>query len=240
MTAGDRQTPDAPTPPASRCWIALPTALLANVLLFYVLAEARTTPAPPRAVETSPVRLTLMDLPSSPSVAPDFSQSEPDLISIATRETPVAVAEAVSQTSPLLTPRLPHGIEAIASDLPGLPVALPQPSNLRSTAEASSSDITGPLTASEVDRIPRRIAGVLPRYPRWARRAGLEGTVTLRFVVTREGTVANVNVHMVEGDERFGHEAARAVEDWRFDPALKQGVPVPYWFFQKINFALDD
>jgi len=226
--------------PQRRGWIALPTALLANALLFCVLAGARTTPSRPRVPETEPVRITVIDWPSLEATEPDVSQSEPDLIAIAVLETPTVATETMPEAATALSPRLLNGTEAISSDLPGLPVVLPGPSDLRSVPSPSATGFSGPLSLSGVDRAPRRIAGAFPRYPQWARQARLEAAVTLRFIVTPEGTVTDINVHRLEGDERFGREASRAIATWRFDPATKRGEPVACWCFQRINFTLDN
>lgn len=226
--------------PQKRCWIALPTALLANALLFCMLAGARTTPSQPRVPEMAPVRITVMDWPTLDSTEPDASQPEPDLIAIAVQETSMVATETITEVATVLPPRLPNGTEAISSDLPGLLVVLPGPSDLRSVPSTSATGFAGPLSLSGVDRVPKRIAGAFPLYPRWARKARLTGSVTLRFIITEAGTITNVNIHHIEGDERFGREAIRAVTAWRFDPATKRGESVACWCFQKINFTLDN
>lgn len=239
MTAGDHQNRSIRIPSQRRCWIALPTALLANALLFCVLAGARTRPSRPRIPEAAPVRITVMKWPNLEATEPEISQPEPDLIPVAIQEAPTTATETISEAALALTPRLPNGTKALSSDLPGLPVILPGPSDLRSVPSPSATGFTGALTLSGVDYAPKRIAGAFPRYPRWARKARLTGSVTLRFIVTEAGTVTNVNIHHLEGDERFGREAIRAVTAWRFDPATKRGTPVACWCFQKINFTLD-
>ena len=240
MTTGDRQDRKIRMKLQRRCWLALPTALLANALLFCVLAGARTTPSRARVPETKRVRITVMDWPSLDSAAAEAMPSEPDLIAIAVQETSMVTTEAITEIATALSPRLPNGTEAISSDLVGLPVLLPGLSDLRSVPSPSATGFTEPLSLSGVDRVPKRIAGAFPRYPRWARNARLTGSVTLRFIITEAGTITNVNIHHIEGDERFGREAIRAVTAWRFDPATKRGEPVACWCFQKINFTLDN
>ena len=240
MTTGGNQSQKIRMRPQRGCWIALPTALVANALLFCVLAGARTTPAWQRVPETAPVRIAVMDWPSLEATEPEVAQAEPDLVAITVQETPTVATEAQAETATALTPRLPHGTEAISSDLPGLPILLPGPSDLRSVTDTSATGFAGPLSLARVDRAPRRIAGAFPRYPQWARQARLEASVTLRFIVTREGTVTDVNIHRLEGNERFGREAARAIGAWRFDPATKRNVPVACWCFQRVNFTLDN
>jgi TonB family protein len=64
----------------------------------------------------------------------------------------------------------------------------------------------------------------------------LEAVVTVRFIVTTEGTVEDVKIHEIDGDERFGAEAIRAISRWRFRPAIKAGKSIPCWCFQKVSF----
>ena len=240
MTARAPESQAIGMPPQGRCWIALPAALLANALLFYALAAARTTPSREPVSEMTPVRVAVMDLPRPDAAKPEVPQSESDLVPIVVEETAANESETIPEAATVWATRLPDGIEAVTSELPGLPVVLPGPSDLRSLPGTPASEITGPLSLATVDRAPRKTAGGFPRYPQWARQARLEATVTLRFVVTPEGRVTNVNVHRLEGDERFGREAMRTIATWRFDPATQQDRPVACWCFQKVNFKLDD
>jgi len=224
----------------SGSWIALPVALLANALLFSVLAGARTTPSRPRVLEAAPMRIRLTELPRPDSAATYLSLTPTDRIAIGPSEAAIVTSPTLATVTATLTPRLSNGLAELPSEMPGLPVNLPGVSNLRSAPVGASSTIAGPFSQAQVDRIPRKLTGGLPRYPLWARRAGLEGTVTLRFVVTSQGAVTDISIHHIQGDECFGREAIRAVASWRFDPAVKQGIPVPYWFFYTVNFRLKE
>ncbi|UCD48916.1 MAG: TonB family protein [Phycisphaerales bacterium] len=223
-----------------RYWIALPVALLANALLFCVLAGARREPSKQSISEIVSVRIAVMDWPSLNATEPEVSQAEPDTVPLIVRETSTTLAEAIPETTAALTMHLPSRMVADSLELPGLPVVLPETSDLRSLPGVPTSTIKGPLSLAMVDRAPRRTTGALPRYPQWARQARLEATVTLRFVVTSQGKVSNINIHRLEGDERLGREAMRAIAAWQFEPATKRGKPVACWCFQKVDFELDD
>ncbi len=240
MTVSNKANMSSRMPSSARCWLALPAALLANALLFYALAGARTVVSRDRIEASTPVRIALLDIAPPTSAEAEITPSEPAALPMAPRERPTTTTEPIPPATASLAPRLPESREPTSSQLPGLAVALPGSADLQADVTGSGTEEIGPLSAGEVDRPPRRIAGALPRYPRWARRAGLEGTVTLRFVVTPEGTVADVNIRRIEGDERFGPEAVRALASWRFAPALKDGKPVPYWYFQSFHFELED
>ncbi len=63
-----------------------------------------------------------------------------------------------------------------------------------------------------------------PDYPRAARRAGLEGVVIARVVVSADGRVAEVEI--VAGPEIFHEVVRHALLLWRYVPATRGGVPV--------------
>ncbi|OJT26633.1 energy transducer TonB [Archangium sp. Cb G35] len=87
---------------------------------------------------------------------------------------------------------------------------------------------TEPSVASEV-KIP---------YPDEARRAGIEGTVTLSITIDNEGRVVKATV--VKGLGYGLDEAARtALLRFRFKPAIKNGEPVSTEMKYSYTFMLD-
>lgn len=219
-------------------WLSLIAGLGANVLLFYVLALARTKPSLARPDERDMARIISLDLPIQSEAEPAGKDLAPELAPVVLRPTPAVFFQPIPDAVAAFGPRLSDWISEFSRDLPCLPVALPGSSDLKPTQPAFVSGLRKPLSILRVDRIPSKISGSPPRYPRWARRAGLEGAVTLRFVVTADGTVRNIRIHHIEGDERFGYDAASAIAKWRFNPAIKAGKPVACWCFQKVSFRL--
>ncbi len=63
-----------------------------------------------------------------------------------------------------------------------------------------------------------------PSYPRNAQRAGRDGYVLVEFSVTAIGTVANASVIESEGGKDFERAALKAVEGFRYAPAVQDGV----------------
>jgi protein TonB len=57
-----------------------------------------------------------------------------------------------------------------------------------------------------------------------ARLAGIEGDVTLRILIGEDGTVRDLRP--VLGPPVLARAAMRAVEQWRYAPALVDGRPV--------------
>jgi len=218
--------------------LAVLAALAANTLLFYALALARTKPALSSRAQPEPVELRVMTLrPPEPKT---FEIEAPaiDILPLDFQPPLLSTTQTIPQAETAITPRLPDGVRAIGPDLPGLAVALPGPTDLRDVPSSPIDVTESPLSLSGVDRPPRKLSGTPPRVPGWARRGRLEGRVTVRFVVTVEGQVTDLNIRRIEGDERFGREAMRALATWRFEPATRRGRPVACWCAKTISFEL--
>ena len=84
------------------------------------------------------------------------------------------------------------------------------------------------------------IVQVAPQYPRRAAERGLEGYVTLEFVVTRQGTVRDPVV-IESSSSVFDRAAMEAVMRFRYRPRVIDGEPVevPGVRF-RITFQLED
>lgn len=78
-----------------------------------------------------------------------------------------------------------------------------------------------------------------PRYPLAARRAGEQGTVTLRVLVTRDGLAARVKVEKSSGSPDLDAAALEAVKAWRFTPARQGADAVESWMLVPIVFRLE-
>lgn len=65
---------------------------------------------------------------------------------------------------------------------------------------------------------------VQPGYPILARRARLEGTVYLRAIIARDGTVHSLE--LISGHPILAQAAKEAVLQWRYRPTLLNGEPV--------------
>ena len=67
---------------------------------------------------------------------------------------------------------------------------------------------------------------VAPKYPRAALLRELSGSVDVGFTVGTNGTVTDVAVLRAEQGKTFNRAAIRAVEKWRFEPVIENGVAV--------------
>lgn len=90
----------------------------------------------------------------------------------------------------------------------------------------------------DLDYLPRAIARATPRYPEAALRNHTEGAVTLGVAIDETGSVAEVTVVESSPKGVFDIAAARAVKEWKFQPATKHCVPVKYRGLQNIQFRI--
>ncbi|MFN8628611.1 MAG: TonB family protein [Candidatus Binatia bacterium] len=75
-----------------------------------------------------------------------------------------------------------------------------------------------------------------PPYPKTARNAGKQASVTLKIRITTDGRVEDIEV--VEGEEPFTTSAIDTVKRWRYSPASYQGKPISVYRIIKIAFQL--
>lgn len=77
------------------------------------------------------------------------------------------------------------------------------------------------------------------RYPEIARKAGIEGRVTIQFIVNKEGKVENPRVVRGIGGG-CDEEALRVVKQAEFEPGRQRGQPVRVQYSLPIVFKLQN
>jgi TonB family protein len=115
------------------------------------------------------------------------------------------------------------------AEAPAAPAQLGEAAARRTVAGAT---LAGPIA----DR--RILSHSTPEYPDWAKREGVEGSVTLYFVVRPDGSIKeNVLVHKTAGFEDFDDSARTALRVWRFEP-LRAGRTGEQWGTITFHFRL--
>lgn len=94
------------------------------------------------------------------------------------------------------------------------------------------------LNESDVDEPPRPVVKTAIEYPRRARDAGIEGTVSLVLLISRNGSVIDVTVESAPSP-LFIKPVEETVRQWKFTPARNQGIAVQVRMRQNIKFKLD-
>jgi TonB family protein len=124
------------------------------------------------------------------------------------------------------------------------------PPQLDSTCTAATTQAAPPAApASGPTRV--RIGGnvemaalacqVLPRYPDAARQAGIEGTVSIRAVIGKDGSLLSAEViNADQVDSSLAKSASDALSQWRFMPATLNGQPVEVLTQIDIQFSLSN
>ncbi len=84
---------------------------------------------------------------------------------------------------------------------------------------------------------PTLTYNIRPHYTEEARRARIQGSVILQYVVDTVGNVGYVKV--LKGlPEGLTESAVQTVEQWRYEPATLYGEPVPVRIHMTINFSV--
>jgi TonB family protein len=92
-------------------------------------------------------------------------------------------------------------------------------------------------TIAEVTTPPRVKSKVEPRYTEEARSAKIQGKVVLSLVVKTDGRADRIQV-VQSLDKGLDRSAVESIGKWSFDPALKDGKPVPVTARIEVNFKL--
>jgi protein TonB len=84
---------------------------------------------------------------------------------------------------------------------------------------------------------PRAIYSPDPEFSEEARKAKYQGTCVLGLIVDASGHPTNIRVITSLG-MGLDEKAIEAVKTWRFEPAMKDGHPVPYLISLEVDFHL--
>lgn len=197
-------------------WTAL-GAVAINILLLAVAAHLVRDRALVQDLE-APVPVSLVTVPR------DDTPPEPEKV----RE-----PEPPRQPPPLdFAPELPSP-SLTAPSLRGPAVRL-DPSLFGGTAPIGELV----FAAADLDQPPRATVRTPPVYPYRARQRRIEGTVQVRFLVRRDGTVGEVIIEAADPPGVFEEAVREAVERWRFEPGRLAGEAVAAWVVMPITFDM--
>jgi protein TonB len=101
------------------------------------------------------------------------------------------------------------------------------------TAAQAIQDET--FDVSELEKKPEPISQVAPAYPAELRKAKIEGSVTLVFVLNEDGHVEEPRIENSSRPE-FEKPALDAIRKWRFRPGMKDGKAVRSYIRQALRF----
>ena len=90
----------------------------------------------------------------------------------------------------------------------------------------ASGAMTGMKMSAGSDRDIIPLVRINPEYPARALSRGVEGYVIVQFTITATGMVRDVIVVDAKPKGMFDTAAVRAVERWRYNPKVEEGVAV--------------
>lgn len=120
---------------------------------------------------------------------------------------------------------------------PEFKIKLPPPGSGRA-GSGDDNSASSPTFVGGANREPIPVSVTAPAYPRDAARQRIEGYVVVEFTVTATGETSDITVIQSEPRHTFDREARRAVSGWKYQPALKDGRPVPMRVQKTIRFNL--
>ncbi len=95
----------------------------------------------------------------------------------------------------------------------------------------------GPSTAFGPTKPPSILFKTDPAYSEEARQAKYNGSISIQVIVDQDGFPTNLRVTHPIG-LGLDQKAMEALKQWRFNPALRDGRPVPYQATVEISFRL--
>jgi len=90
---------------------------------------------------------------------------------------------------------------------------------------------------ADLEKRPEPVSQVPPTYPAELRKAKIEGSVTLVFVLNEEGRVEEARIENSSRPE-FEKPALEALKRWRFKPGEKDGVAVKAYMRLPMSFRM--
>jgi periplasmic protein TonB len=132
--------------------------------------------------------------------------------------TKASVAQGLDQSS-----LAPAGVDFGGSGEGGL-----RSGGVQAVAMAGGSD-RGPVPQVRLD----------PEYPPQAKDRGIEGWVLVQFTVTREGRTKDIVILDSQPKGIWDRATIRAVANWRYQPALKDGKPIEATVRVRPNFEME-
>jgi protein TonB len=180
--------------------------------------------------------------PPPPAAAPlkVVKQIETEIVNGALR-TPTKIPEKVKMISEDEPPPPSTGMAGVVGGVPGgTPggqmggviggIISSTPLSVPKVATPQRVRVSGGVTAGNL------VFGPKPPYPSLAKTARIQGAVVLHAVISKNGTIENLQV--VSGHPMLTQSALEAVRQWKYKPYVLNGEPVEVDTTITVNFTL--
>jgi len=200
--------------------LAIPLLYTEGLPAFKMIAGSAPLTAPPDAPHLSGHP----SAGSRPATAMPFIVARPDFH-------PIGVPPAESASDPI----------ACTGCIPGSASSTPDLGVFRGLGNEPAPLPIAPKPVAKPPIVSYMMEGHLiyrvePKYPALARAARVQGSVVLRAVISRGGTIENLQV--LNGHPLLTGAAVDAVRQWRYRPYILNGEPVEVETEVTVNFIL--
>ncbi|MCX6832635.1 MAG: M56 family metallopeptidase [candidate division Zixibacteria bacterium] len=117
-----------------------------------------------------------------------------------------------------------------------LPLAMLQ-LHAENKADTTKTELPRPDDFVAMDSVPVAVLLPNPVYPKDAKKANQEGTIRLKVLIDKEGTVRDVIMLKPSGHKTMDDAALEAAGKGKWLPAKKEGKPVAVWVSYEIKFG---
>jgi protein TonB len=194
-------------------------------------SKSKTTPAPINSTPSAPAR---EHKPAKSSPAPVEAESQAPFSATTQRAAlPPLEVEVVAGNRHINVPAKSNAIHldvdsgATSSGTSSAAISPTQP--LNATVDAGHVQLS-PQTEQ------RLVVSVPPDYPLLARQMKVQGAVSLQALISREGTIQELQI--LSGPGILAAAAREAVKQWHFKPYLLNGQPVETQARITVNFTI--
>ncbi|WP_293025098.1 energy transducer TonB [Pandoraea sp.] len=230
------------SPRAIRVFAAVALLHAGALLLLLHLPD----PAPAPATITTPAIMATL-LPITPRPAPASRPAIPPAPEAAkprVQPKPVPTAIRVKRTEPAAqpSPRPSQAPRAAPAARPDTRATRAAPASVAATAGPAppAAPVEAPPLERPIEGLKVSCAGSPPVYPREAASLGEEGTVRLRLVIDKDGTIEQAKVIASSGSARLDRAARDAALAMHCEPPRSDGQPVKAAAVKPYTFRLDN
>jgi protein TonB len=219
----------ASTPRSRRIFLGFLAASAAvHAAVFGVLPASTHGPDPVRAETLQVTLLEPLPLPAGPPEPQSRARSQPD-----------GKREGSAEARPRRA--LPVPVVTLPEPGPDERRSFAVGADVQEPISAFAAEPASPVTATEAPASfnAAYLQNPLPRYPVAARRAGEQGTVILRVLVSREGAAVRVELDKSSGSPHLDAAARETVKAWRFTPARRGAEAIESWVVVPVVFRLE-
>jgi protein TonB len=227
-----------PTTKPSYGLMALVVAMHIGGMVYLVNSK----PTPPVVKPVTPMMVSLVSTPAP--------EPEPELVPLVEPQPVIKpVPKPVVKQKPIVkeTPKP----EPVVVEKPAIaePVSAPEPPPVE-TAPAVEAKAPVVAEAPKVEPQPEPqieppkfgaayLHNPAPAYPASSRRAGEQGRVLLRVLVSTNGSAETVDLEDSSGFEKLDDAAIKAVKKWRFIPAKRSSEAISAYVLVPVKFSLE-